>query len=113
MAGWQKVADLDALAPGALSDVVVGQELVLLVRDAAGTVRAFQGLCPHEYARLAEGALEEGEGGAMIRCSRHLARFDLADGVCRRGWVLPPLRRYAVEVADGAVLLPDPLVALT
>lgn len=112
MPDWQQVAELDALPPGGLADVVVGRELVLLVRDEAGEVRAFQGLCPHEFARLAEGALEERHGSTVVRCPRHLARFRLSDGACGRGWALPPLRRYAVRVADGAVFVPDPLTPI-
>lgn len=112
MTDWQTIAELDAIAPGGFADVVVGRELVLLVRDEAGEVRAFQGLCPHEFARLAEGTLEEHDGATVVRCPRHLARFRLADGTCGRGWSLAPLRRYAVRIADGAVMVPDPLTPL-
>lgn len=110
--GWQSVAALDDIAPQGLSDVVVGRELVMLWRGADGTVRAFQGLCPHEFARLAEGTVESDETACWVKCPRHLARFRLGDGVCGPGWVLPPLRRYAVRIAGGKVMLPDPLAPL-
>ena len=110
---WQQVATLVAIAPGGLVDVVVGRDLVLLWRAAEGDeVRAFQGLCPHEFARLSEGAVEEMAGDCWLRCPRHLARFRLADGACGPGWALAPLKRYAVRVEKGQVLLPDPLAPL-
>jgi len=111
-AGWQKVAELAALAPSGLADVVVGRELVVLVAVGEDDVRAFQGLCPHEFARLAEGAVEERDGATWLRCPRHLARFRVGNGETGPGWSLPPLRRYAVRIEDGAIFLPDPLVRL-
>lgn len=106
---WQRVAELDDLAPGAMLDVAIGRHLVLLVRDAEGTVRGYQGLCPHEFARLAEGVVEA-EG--WVRCPRHLARFRVEDGSCGKGWTLPPLRRYAVRIADGGIWLADPVAPI-
>lgn len=108
---WQQVATLDAFGSGNLADVVVGRELVVLVRRKSGLC-AYQGLCPHEYARLSEGRLEADDEGEWLTCSRHLARFRLDDGVCPRGWRLPPLRRYAVRVEGEAVYLADPLAPL-
>lgn len=112
MTAWQKVADLQTLPVGSLTDVVIGRDLVLLVREDETTVRAFQGLCPHEFGRLSEGILEEKAGTPFIRCPRHLARFNREDGTCGPGWSLPALRRYAVRLEDGGIYLPDPLARL-
>lgn len=109
MDGWQRVAALDGLPIGGMVDVVIGRHLVLLVRTGETAVAAYQGLCPHEFARLAEGTVEA-EG--WIRCPRHLARFKVEDGSCGRGWTLPPLRRYAVRLEDGGVWLADPIAPL-
>lgn len=105
-AGWRAVARLSELPEG-LSDVSIGRHLVLLLREG-DRVRAYQGLCPHQFARLADGLLIDG----ALQCPHHLARFDLEDGRCGAGWVLPPLKRYAARIEDGAVLLPDPLTPL-
>lgn len=105
------MATLEAFGSGNLADVVVGRELVVLVRRQSG-VSAYQGLCPHEYARLSAGRYETDEEGEWLTCSRHLARFRLEDGVCPRGWRLPPLKRYAVRLKGDAVLLEDPLTPL-
>ncbi|MFC3226451.1 Rieske (2Fe-2S) protein [Marinibaculum pumilum] len=108
MSGWQEVATLAAFPESGLLDLAVGREVVLLLR-LDDTVQAFQGLCPHQFARLAEGRAADG----WLHCPRHRARFAVSDGHCGAGWVLPPLRRYAVQVdAEGRILLPDPLVPL-
>jgi nitrite reductase/ring-hydroxylating ferredoxin subunit len=59
-------------------------------------------------ARLVNGTLLD---DGRLQCPHHLANFNLADGQCDPGWVLPPLMRYATKVQDGHILVPDPLVA--
>jgi 3-phenylpropionate/trans-cinnamate dioxygenase ferredoxin subunit len=105
--GWQAVARLADLPENGLADVLLGRQLVLLARRGE-EVLAFQGLCPHQFARLSEGRLT----GDWLRCPRHFARFGLADGACGPGWTLPALQRFATRLEAGMVLLPDPLVAL-
>ena len=104
---WQVVASLEQVKAAGMHDVVIGRAVVLLIADA-DQIRAVQGLCPHQRARLSEGVLAEG----VLQCPHHLARFNLDDGACTGGWQLPPLRRYAVRVDGDQVLLRDPLVAL-
>ena len=106
-AGWQVAMALDALQDGAPRDVLIDRQLVLLLREG-DQVRAMQGSCPHQFARLAQGQIAEG----WIECPHHRARFRLEDGICGPGWRLPPLKRYATLVHEGAVLLPDPLEPL-
>lgn len=101
---WRRVADLAAFDARGLVEVEVDGTLVLLARDG-GRVRAMQGLCPHQFARLADGAVKDG----WLQCPHHMARFRLDDGMCGPGWVLPALRRYRVRIEDGAVLLGVPL----
>lgn len=105
--GWQPALPLEAIPPGGLADMLLGRELVLLARQG-DAVLAFQGLCPHQFARLAEGRLD----GDWLQCPRHMARFSLADGACGHGWALPALRRFATRIDAGMVFLPDPLTAL-
>lgn len=102
---WRTVAALADFPATGLYEVQVDGELVLLVR-AKDDVRAVQGLCPHAFARLAGGRVDD-EG--HLHCPRHLARFRLWDGTCQSGWVVPPLRRYAVRIEKDAVQLPSPL----
>jgi len=105
--GWQVVAALDDLPASGMGEVEIGRQLILLVRRGDSVV-AFQGFCPHQFARLAEGRLDDG----WLQCPRHQARFSLDDGSCGPGWALPPLKRFAVKIDKGKVLLPAPLVSL-
>ena len=104
---WNTVASTDAVGTEAPLEVVVGNALVILVRTGDG-IAAFQGNCPHQFARLGGGMIVDGR----IRCPHHRADFSLTDGTCGPGWILPALKRYAVRVEDGQVLLPDPLIEL-
>lgn len=85
-------------------EIALGRRIILLIKSG-DEVLAFQGLCPHQQARLAEGALQNG----TIQCPRHLASFELQDGACTGGWQLPPLKRYVVKVEGDDILLSDPL----
>lgn len=105
---WQVVTSREQILEAGLRDVVIGRSVVLLIAQA-DQILAFQGLCPHQLARLSEGMLV----GDALQCPQHLARFNLSDGACTGGWQLPPLKRYAVRIDGDQVLLPDPLVALT
>ena len=104
---WCVAAALSDIPENGLHDVAIGRTMVLLVRRN-DRVMAFQGLCPHQFARLADGLLLADD----LQCPRHLARFRLSDGICTNGWQLPPLERYPVRVKEGAILLPDPLTPI-
>ena len=90
----------------ALTDIddgsCLGVELdgtAILLHRTGDRVVALQGLCPHQQAPLAEGAI----GGGMLVCPYHHAVFDLMSGARRHGPGLGRLRRYACRVDDGAV----------
>jgi len=57
---WIAVATLDDLWEGEMTDVQVGDELILLVHLTDGDIRAYQGHCPHQKTPLAQGKLESG-----------------------------------------------------
>ena len=105
--GWQAVARLEALVPDKPQEAVVGNRLVLLLRQG-DIVTAYQGLCPHQAARLAFGRVADG----WLHCPHHQARFNLADGACGPGWQMPALKRFATRIEEGVILLPDPLTPL-
>jgi 3-phenylpropionate/trans-cinnamate dioxygenase ferredoxin subunit len=94
-----RVASISELPVGGLLGVNVAGDRLVLARTESG-VRAFQGICTHQYAVLAEGEIEKG----VLWCPYHGAGFDVDTGepVC-----LPatePLRRYEVRV-DGEEIL--------
>ena len=92
------------LQPGTmLMTWVDGTEPLLLV-NVAGTVRAVQGICSHEYFELDKGFLT----GDSLTCALHLSRFDLASGEALEPPADEPLAVYPVTVAAGRLILEFP-----
>jgi 3-phenylpropionate/trans-cinnamate dioxygenase ferredoxin subunit len=82
---------------------VDGVDAVILV-NVDGAVRAFQGICSHEYFELDKGFLTRGS----LTCALHLSRFDLATGDALDPPAELPLARYPVLVEDGRILIEVP-----
>jgi nitrite reductase/ring-hydroxylating ferredoxin subunit len=94
------VGPADQPAEGALKGVDVAGERVLLAR-VGGCLHAIGGLCSHQIAHLEDGVLE----GAMVRCPRHGAGFDLCTGEAMHPPADAPLAVYAVKVEGGRLLV--------
>ncbi|TMC19588.1 MAG: Rieske 2Fe-2S domain-containing protein, partial [Chloroflexi bacterium] len=100
---WIAVATLDDLWAGDILGVEVEGEQILLVYPEAGTVRAYQGVCPHQQALLADGDLHEN----ILTCSSHHWQFDLTTGQgvnpqhCR-------LYRYEVKLENQCIYVGIP-----
>ena len=95
---------LEALPPGTMQLAWAdGTDPVLLV-NVAGDVRAFQGICSHEYFELDKGFLTRDS----LTCALHLSRFDLATGDALDPPAEAPLVRYPVVIEDGRVLIEVP-----
>ena len=95
---WIAVATLDDLWEGDMTDVRVGDELILLVHLSGGEIRAYQGFCPHQKTTLAYGKLD----GHILTCAAHLWQFNLLTGE----GVNPKdcqLHRYQVKVEDATI----------
>jgi nitrite reductase/ring-hydroxylating ferredoxin subunit len=75
MAQWESIGPDTMLADGAMTQVKVGNELLLVAR-VAGQYYATQALCPHMRGNLAEGKLD----GFIVTCPRHGSQFDIRDG---------------------------------
>ena len=118
------VATVGEIAPGACKIVTVkGREIgVFNVRDE---YFALINRCPHQGARLCEGAIlsrlessEPGEykltrEGEMIRCPWHCWEFDIKTG---QSWCEPEsvlARSFRVEVEPGETLAKGPFEAET
>ncbi len=87
----------------------------VIVVHTGGVVRAFQGICTHEYFELDKGFLTGGGSpgpnevpAGTLTCALHLSRFDLADGEALDPPAELPLARYSVVVEDGRVLIEVP-----
>ncbi len=97
------VAGLDEVGPGTMKMVQVDARDILLV-NLEGVVRAYQGICSHEYFELDKGFLT----GDSLTCALHLSRFDLLTGDALDPPAELPLAMYPVVVEDGRVVLELP-----
>jgi 3-phenylpropionate/trans-cinnamate dioxygenase ferredoxin subunit len=93
---------------------VDGTDQVVVVH-ANGTIRAFQGICTHEYFELDKGFLTGGGGpgadgrpAGTLTCALHLSRFDLATGDALDPPAELPLASYPVIVEDGRISIEIP-----
>lgn len=93
---------------------VDGTDQVLVVH-AGGVIRAFQGICTHEYFELDKGFLTgggspgpDGRPVGTLTCALHLSRFDLATGEALDPPAELPLATYDVVIQDGRVLIDVP-----
>ena len=110
--------DLLALADlpeGTMQLAWVGSAEPVLVVHTGGAVRAYQGVCSHEYFELDRGFLTAGgsigANGApagTLTCALHLSRFDLGTGEALDPPAEMPLAAYEVVIADGRVLIEVP-----
>jgi 3-phenylpropionate/trans-cinnamate dioxygenase ferredoxin component len=91
-----------------------GTDQVIVVHTG-GEIRAFQGICTHEYFELDQGFLTgggsagaNGQVAGTLTCALHLSRFDLADGEALDPPAELPLAMYPVVIEDGRVLIEVP-----
>jgi toluene monooxygenase system ferredoxin subunit len=95
---WVPIATLDDLWEGDITDLQVGDELILLVHLAGGSIRAYQGYCPHQKTNLADGKLD----GHILTCPAHLWQFNLltGEGINPKSC---QLSRYETRVESGTI----------
>src|SRR5215213_1387742 len=87
----------------------------VVVVHAGGVVRAFQGICTHEYFELDKGFLTgggtpgpDGRPAGTLTCALHLSRFDLVTGDALDPPAELPLATYPVSIEDGRVVIEIP-----
>jgi 3-phenylpropionate/trans-cinnamate dioxygenase ferredoxin subunit len=97
---WHRVAAAADVKEGEAIAVEVGDCQIALCR-VGGTVYAFENVCPHAYALLSDGFIEDNE----IECPLHAARFEIPTGQC----TAPPADRdlvtYPVKVEGEVVFV--------
>lgn len=78
---WSLVGTAGQLSePGCYFTAKVGTSPLLVLRDGAGTLRAFHNVCRHRGAPVAEGS---GRCGRFLTCPYHQWSFDLAGSLRR------------------------------
>jgi toluene monooxygenase system ferredoxin subunit len=102
---WLAAASTDELWEGDVLDVEVADEQVLLVHLEGGTIKAYQGMCPHQEVLLADGKWDPDTG--RLVCPGHNWEFDLSTGTgvnpagCR-------LYEYGVQVVSDEIRVAVP-----
>lgn len=97
---WVDVAAHDQLDPDfPLGVEVNGQKIGVYVID--DQVHAVEDVCPHAYALLSQGFVENGR----IECPLHGAQFEIATGKCHTEIGGRDLDCFAVRVQDGRVAI--------
>lgn len=97
---YRKACTLDDVWEGEMTEVEVGEHVIVVLGLQGGGVRAFQGACPHQYIPLCEGKFD----GRVLMCRAHQWTFDartgegINPGDCR-------LARYPVKVDGDDVLI--------
>jgi 3-phenylpropionate/trans-cinnamate dioxygenase ferredoxin component len=95
---------VDEIPPGTMKMAWVDGTDPVIVINVDGELRAFQGICSHEYFELDKGFLTAGS----LTCALHLSRFDLESGDALDPPAELPLVRYPVVVEDGRVSIEVP-----
>jgi 3-phenylpropionate/trans-cinnamate dioxygenase ferredoxin subunit len=106
---------VDEVPDGTMKMAFVDGVDQVIVVNTGGEIRAFQGICTHEYFELDRGFLtgggspgENGEPAGTLTCALHLSRFDLATGDALDPPAELPLVRYPVVIEGGRVLIEVP-----
>ena len=95
---------VDEVPPGTMRMAWADGTDPVIVVNLDGDIRAFQGICSHEYFELDKGFLTRDS----LTCALHLSRFDLASGDALDPPAELPLVRYPVAVEAGRVTIEVP-----
>jgi len=111
-----RLAEDDLPEPGQISVVQIRNHRVGIMR-VADDIHALADRCPHrgaplcsageivtEIERLADGTLQLGQEGALIRCPWHKWDFEIATGRCPADAHMR-VRRYAVRREGGDIIV--------
>jgi 3-phenylpropionate/trans-cinnamate dioxygenase ferredoxin component len=95
---------VDEVPPGTLKMAWVDGTDPVVVVNVDGDIRAFQGICSHEYFELDKGFLTRDS----LTCALHLSRFDLETGDALDPPAELPIVRYPVVIENDRVLIEVP-----
>jgi nitrite reductase/ring-hydroxylating ferredoxin subunit len=101
MAEWVEVADLSEFREeeAAIRIELDGHALALFRLEDG--IYALDDICSHEYSRLSEGEIWDGE----VYCPKHGSRFNIRSGAVRGLPAIKPVRSYPVRVEEQKVLV--------
>lgn len=97
---FKRVCAESDIGVGEMTAFFIDDWEVLVLRDASGSLRAMDGICPHEQFSLALGVFD----GTVVTCANHMWSFDATTG---KGITTPScqLEQYALKVEGGEVFV--------
>jgi nitrite reductase/ring-hydroxylating ferredoxin subunit len=95
---WVCVAKRDQITPDVPLTATEGENGVG-VYELDGQLYAIEDICPHAYALLSQGFVQDGK----VECPLHAAVFDIKTGICLEGPADRNLEVYPVEVKGDDV----------
>ena len=106
---------VDEVSEGTMKMAFVDGTDQVIVVHTGGEIRAFQGICTHEYFELDKGFLTgigsvgpNGKPAGTLTCALHLSRFDLETGEPLDPPAELPLVRYPVVIENARILIEIP-----
>jgi nitrite reductase/ring-hydroxylating ferredoxin subunit/alkylhydroperoxidase/carboxymuconolactone decarboxylase family protein YurZ len=93
---WRDLGAEDEFAAQGARRVEQGGRGVFVARGADGSLRVWDGRCPHQGTDMPQDAAEDGR----LACPRHGWEFDLETGACVANGD-KPLRRLESRIVDG------------
>jgi nitrite reductase/ring-hydroxylating ferredoxin subunit len=97
---WHRVAAAADVKDGEAVAVEVGGTRIALCR-IGDAVHALENVCPHAYALLSDGFIEDNE----IECPLHAARFEIPTGRCTSPPADRDLVTYPVRIEGDDVFV--------
>src|SRR3954453_21631245 len=95
----ERVCGLDELPEVGAIQVIIGGEMIAVVRDEQGDVHAISDMCTHATVPLSEGEVDD----CTIECWLHGSRFDLRTGEPTGLPATEPVATFPVEIRDGDI----------
>jgi 3-phenylpropionate/trans-cinnamate dioxygenase ferredoxin subunit len=92
----ERVCSVNDLPEVGAAQVIIGGEMIALVRDESGDIHAISDMCTHATVSLSEGEVED----CTIECWLHGSRFDLRTGEPVSLPAITPVDVYLVTI-DG------------
>jgi len=100
LATWHDVAAADEVEEEEPISVRVG-DVEIGVYRVDGALYAMEDVCPHAYALLSQGFVEDDK----VECPLHEALFDIRTGKCLREPAERDLKVYPVKEDGGRILI--------
>lgn len=97
---WQRVASVADVKPDAPVPVTIG-ERQLAVYKLGDSFFCLDDVCPHAYALLSSGFIEN----ECVECPLHQAAFEIRTGKCVAAPAEEDLKTYPVKVEGNDILI--------